>query len=190
MVATLDPKQAEYLQLLAGLSEQEKSLVIATLKRLADPESKEKSVSHSLTYRISRRSFSESERIQLELDSLMAYFQRRRELLKDCLTTTQVAELLGTSRQTPHDRLKNRSLIGILENGFYRFPLWQFDPEGPDGVICGLPAVIKALDGSDFAKLNWLNRPNPILDGLTPITALKQGQQERVLQEASALGYI
>jgi hypothetical protein len=43
---------------------------------------------------------------------------------------------------------------------------------------------------SDFAKLNWLVRSNPILDGLTPIAALKQGLKERVIQEALGVGVL
>ena len=99
-----------------------------------------------------------------------------------------MAKLLGTSRQTPHDRIKSQTLLGVLDKGTYRFPAWQFDPEGPDGVIDGLPEVLRVLEVSDFAKLNWLMRPNPFLDGLTPLVALKQGQKERVIREAAAVG--
>jgi hypothetical protein len=52
----------------------------------------------------------------------------------------------------------------------------------------GLPAVPKALEISDYTKLNWLIRFNPYLDGQTPIQALKAGQKERVLAEAFAVG--
>jgi hypothetical protein len=183
MVSTLDPKQKELLE---QLSEQEMDLVMDTVKRIVcqDPET----TINPLAQKLTGRTFTEEEQIKLELDTLMAYFQRRRQLLKGSLTASEVAKLLGTSRQTPHDRLKSQTLIGVLDNGSYRFPLWQFDPEGPDGVIPGLPAVLKALQVSDFAKLNWLCRPNPILGDLMPIAALKQGQIERVLQEASAIG--
>ena len=43
---------------------------------------------------------------------------------------------------------------------------------------------------SDYSKLNWLTRPNPVLDGSTPIEALKLGQRERVLAEATAVGAV
>jgi hypothetical protein len=95
---------------------------------------------------------------------------------------------LGTSRQTPHDRVSSQTLLAIRNNGKLCFPSWQFDPEGSDGVIEGLPAVLKTLEISDYAKLNWLTRLNPYLDGQTPIQALKVGQKERVLAEASAVG--
>lgn len=133
--------------------------------------------------------FSEVERLELEFASLVRNFQWRRELLKGALSASQVAEdLLGTSRQTPHDRLKSNSLLAVLDRGSWRFPVWQFDPEGPDGVIDGLPEVLKALKVSQLSKLSWLVRPNPFLDGLTPVEALKQGQKERVLAEAVGIG--
>jgi hypothetical protein len=88
----------------------------------------------------------------------------------------QVADLLQTrSRQTPHDRAKAGTLLAIRENGRLRFPLCQFDPEGPDGVVPGLAAVLTALDFSPLAKAAWLERPHPALDGQTPIERLRTG---------------
>jgi hypothetical protein len=57
-------------------------------------------------------------------------------------------------------------------------------------VIEGFPEVLRALNLSDFAKLSWLVRSNPILDGLTPIAALKQGLKERVIEEAVGVGVL
>jgi hypothetical protein len=124
----------------------------------------------------------------LEIATLLRYFRRRRELLQDSLTAKQVGELLGTTRQTPHDRAAKGSLLALLDKGMWKFPLWQFDPEGPDGVVEGLPEVLKALGGSNFSKLNWLVSPNCYLDGIAPIEALKRGDKERVLKEAEAVG--
>ena len=71
----------------------------------------------------------------------------------------------------------------------YKFPLSQFDPEGADGVVNGFPEVLEALDDvSPFTKLNWLSKPNPIMGGLTPLEMLKQGEVEKVVIEARALG--
>jgi hypothetical protein len=183
--ATLDSRQEEYLQLLDRLGDRDRLLVVQGIKRIVARQDETQNT--PFIQSLLGRTFSQEEQIDLELDALRAYFQRRRELLKDSLTATQVANLLATSRQTPHDRLKSQTLIGILDNGSYRFPIWQFDPEGADGVVNGLPMVLKGLQVSDFAKLNWLTRPNPVLDGLTPIVALKHGQLERVVQEARGI---
>ena len=84
-------------------------------------------------------------------------------------------ELLATgSRQTVHDRLKAGTLLGILDQGKWRFPLWQFDAEGPNGVIDGLAQVLKALQVSNLAKARWLQKPHPVFGGSTPVDLLRQ----------------
>lgn len=188
MSTVLDAKDAEYLSLLKDLSAYEQELVMNMLKQLHSSEVAVPSGEDTLVETLSGRTFSQKERTELEMKSLVQYFQQRRHLLKGALTAPQVAQLLGSSRQTPHDRVKARTLLGVLDNGALRFPAWQFDPEGPDGVIDGLPNVLKTLQVSDFAKLNWLVRSNPFLDGLTPVQALKQGHKERVVQEATGVG--
>ncbi len=131
---------------------------------------------------------SDEERCRLELSALTKHFKWRQDLLKSSLTAPQVAELLNTTRQTPHDRLKKNSLIAVQDNGVWKFPTWQFDPEGPDGVIAGLPDVLKALNVPSLSKISWLTRPNKALNGLTPVEALKFGQIDDVIAEARTLG--
>jgi hypothetical protein len=141
-----------------------------------------------LSETLAGRSFSKKERIQLEMDTLARHFQHRRQLLENAFTAPQVAKILGTSRQTPHDRVGSQTLLAIKDNGKLLFPSWQFDPSGPDGVLEGFPQVLKALAMSDYAKLGWLTKPNPYLEGLPPVEALKQGQGGRVIQQAEAAG--
>jgi hypothetical protein len=66
--------------------------------------------------------------------------------------------------------------------------LWQLDPEGADGVVEGLPSVLKVLQVSNLAKVSWLRSPNPIFEGATPIEVLHQGEVERVIKEARGVG--
>lgn len=134
------------------------------------------------------RRYSADERVAAEVEVLMRAFARRRELLAGALTASQVARLLGTSRQTPHDRLRAGTLVAALEDGAWRFPAWQFDPNGDNGVVHGLPDVIRALDVSPIAKISWITRPNPLLDGDTPLACLKAGQVARVVALARAVG--
>ncbi|QIR38744.1 hypothetical protein HCG51_19935 [Tolypothrix sp. PCC 7910] len=133
---------------------------------------------------------SDEERSKLELAALTKNFKWRQELLKSSLTAPQVADLLNTTRQTPHDRLKKNSLIAIQDNGVWKFPTWQFDPEGPDGVIAGLPDVLKALNVPALSKISWLTKPNIALNGLTPIEALKFGQIDDVIAAARTVGVL
>ena len=129
----------------------------------------------------------EQEQQELELVTLLRHFEWRRKLLANALSASQVAQLLGTSRQTPHDRVKSGTLLAVLDRGVWRFPSWQFDSEGPDGTIAGLPEVLQALQVSALAKLSWLVRPNSLLNELTPVEALQRREKERVLVEAAAV---
>lgn len=182
---TLTAQQTEYLELTQSLSSEELEIINQALRQFCQTTT---AVDRPIVQLFTGRSFSESEHLQLEMDTLLRYFQHRRGLLAGALTTGQVAQLLGTSRQTPYDRVKAQTLLAVMENGSLRFPIWQFDPEGSDGVIAGLPATLKALQVSDFAKLNWLTRPNEVLGRLTPVQALQQGQQDAVVQEAVGVG--
>lgn len=165
------------------------------LKRIADQfdasiTSKYPQSETDFATKLGANQISEEERGRLELAALKKHFDRRQELLKNSLTAPQVAELLGTTRQTPHDRLKKDSLVAILDNGVWKFPIWQFDPQGPDGVIDGLPDILKALDVPPYSKLCWLTRPNKALSGLTPVEALKNGKKNHVLAQARTVGVL
>jgi Protein of unknown function (DUF2384) len=136
----------------------------------------------------SGREYGRQERAALEMAALARSFRRRRELLEGSLTASQVADLLGTTRQTPHDRVKGGTLLAVLDRGVWRFPAWQFDPEGPDGVVEGLPEVLQALKVSPLAKASWLVRPNQYLEGRTPLEAVKEGQIEAVRSAVETVG--
>lgn len=114
-------------------------------------------------------------------------FASRRALLAGALTTGEVAALYGASRQMPLDRLRAGTLLGVRERGDWRFPSWQFDPHGPDGVVGGLPQVLAALPSSALLRASWLTAWHPALRA-TPIEALRNGQLAAVLREARAVG--
>jgi hypothetical protein len=130
---------------------------------------------------------SEPEQALLAFRSLLQFFDARRDLLNDALTAPQAAELLGVSRQTPLNRVKERTMLAVLDRGAYRFPVWQFDPQGEDGVLPGLPDVLDALEPQQpFAKLVWLRRPNPTLEGREPTELLRDHEIEPVVDAAHA----
>lgn len=146
----------------------------------------------ALVKKIAGKDYSEGNLAMLELANLKRYYQRRRELLADSITTPQVAELIGCQAiTTVHDRMKANTLLGLKDNGVYKFPLWQFDPEGDNGVIEGLPEILKTLSISNFAKLNWLTKPLRAFDNQTPVEVLKGGDPEDIedlLIEARGVG--
>lgn len=124
----------------------------------------------------------------LEAQAQVDGLARRRELLADALTASQVAALLSVSRQMVQDRWQNGALLGVIDDGALRFPVWQFDAAGPDGVIEGLPEVVRALATPPLSKIAWMLRPHLALDNHTPLQSLQAGELSRVLQLARALG--
>jgi hypothetical protein len=134
------------------------------------------------------RDYTDAERVALELEGQARSVQLREALLADALTAPRVAALLGTTRQTPHDRVRRGTLLGIVDRGALRFPPWQFDPEGPDRVVAGLRETVRALDMPPLAKISWFVRPNPYLEERTPIQALRDGDRDRVLDVARGSG--
>lgn len=137
---------------------------------------------------IGARQYSKPERQALEIASLIKFFEYRKTLLGNALPATKVADMLGVSRQTIHDRLKSGHLLGVMDNNVLKFPEWQFDPEGPNGVVNGLTEVTAALACNVFAKISWLSSPNPVFAGLRPIDALKKGKVAEVVREARSVG--
>lgn len=124
----------------------------------------------------------------LEAAAILDAFRWRREALAGALTAPQVAELLGASRQTPHDRVKRGALLAIMDRGAQRFPAWQFDATAPGGVVPGLPEVLKALRVAPLVKLSWLTHSSRDLGGETPLAALRRGEVDRVVAIARVLG--
>ncbi|MEO0924251.1 MAG: hypothetical protein AAFY63_00090 [Cyanobacteria bacterium J06643_13] len=154
--------------------------------KVVDPEKK------ALAKKIAGDDYSEGNLAVLELANLERYYQRRRELLARSITTPEVAKLIGCQAiTTVHDRRKAGTLLGLKDNGVYKFPLWQFDPEGDDGVIDRLPELLKTLQISDFTKLNWLSKPLRAFEGRTPVEILKSGNEEDIedlIVEARGVG--
>jgi hypothetical protein len=124
------------------------------------------------------------------LRNLQRAFLQRRQMLAETITVKDAADLLGIGRQSLHDRLKTASLLAVKDRGQWRFPLWQFDPEGPDGILDGLPETLRALRGpiSDVGKVRWFLTPKAALDGDSPLSALRAGNADDVVQAAQALG--
>lgn len=129
------------------------------------------------------RSYSPEEKLQLRLRALAQDFRIRHQLLEDAVPTAQVCEMLRVSTQTPIDRKDAGTLLAIKDNGVWKFPSWQFDPEGPDGVVEGFPEVVRALRMGPLGKIRWFTTPTELF-GRAPIEELRHGDKARVLYEA------
>jgi len=127
---------------------------------------------------------SKDRRLTNEVITTMRGFERRRQLLQDSLTATQVATALGVSRETVYGRAERGQLLAASEGGQLRFPRWQFDPTSDTGLLAGLPAVVKALgERPQFAKIAWLTSTRSSL-GDTPLHLITTGKTEAVLGSA------
>ncbi len=134
------------------------------------------------------KKYTKEQRQKLRWKTFVRKFQWERKLFQDCCNTAQVAELLEITPEIVEERVESQSLLAIKHNGDLLFPQWQFSPNNQDGVIEGLLEVLATLEIPTRSKISWLTRPNPILEKRTPIEALKQGDKDRVLDEARGVG--
>lgn len=112
-------------------------------------------------------------------------FAWRRRRTAESLTAPQVARMLGVARKTPLDWLARDRVVAMRDyGGVARFPLWQFDPHAPDGILPGLPRVLEALTIPPSEKVSWLIEENDRLHGERPLDLLKRGEVESVVRAA------
>ena len=177
---------------LEGSAPEEMESTLALFQKVFRPAVKTRaSAKAALVERLSEgRTYTPAEAAALELSANRQAFARRHELLAGALTASQAAALLGTTRQTPYDRAGKKTLLAVMDRGHLRFPSWQFDAGGPNGVVAGLPDALRALDVAPLGKVSWMTRPNPYLEGRTPLQALKDGDLARVVDQARAVGAV
>lgn len=103
------------------------------------------------------------------------------------LTVDQVAGILHITRQAVDKRRRAKQLLAIRTGRRgYLYPSWQLDDKG---VLDGFERSLKALDSDDpWAQAAFFLHGNIYLDGMSPLTALRQGKIEAVLRAAAAYG--
>lgn len=140
---------------------------------------------------VSDRYYSDKEKENLYFQNLLNSFQLRRKLLENTVGVKKVMEIMNySSRQAPLNRLKNKTLIAIKDNEKWQFPLWQFDVNGSQGVVEGLPLILQTMNCSNLAKVSWLSNPSPYFQGASPIQMLKEGEVDRVYDLAQMVGEV
>jgi hypothetical protein len=103
------------------------------------------------------------------------------------LTSSQVAGVLGITRQAVDKRRTRRALLAVPNgSGEYLYPACQFTA---DGVISGLEALLHAFQmQSPWSQLSVLMAPAPALGGQTIVEALKSGHAEKAIALAASFG--
>ena len=108
------------------------------------------------------------------------------------LRTPEVAELLGVSRQAISKARVDGRLVALpLSPGRFAYPSWQFGPSGPLRGLRELRQVLAAGGGDVWTWVAFVLAPNSRLDGETPLSLLRRGQEhdvEAVLRAARAYG--
>lgn len=91
----------------------------------------------------------------------------------------------GVSRQTLSEKIRARELVAYRSGGDrWLLPKWQFRPQG--GLLKGLPDVLKGLceihpEPDELFPFTFFLQADPLLDGKTPLEALKTGEIEKVI---------
>jgi hypothetical protein len=125
------------------------------------------------------------------LEAKLKGVQHKQELLnyqgKKALTSSEVAVVLGISRQAVDNRRKNKSLLGLsLGNRGYRYPAWQFNN---GSVLTGWTEVLSNMEHlDDWSKLIFMLTGDIRLENKTPLECLKIAQTNKVISAARAYG--
>jgi hypothetical protein len=116
--------------------------------------------------------------------------QAKRRLIEEnggALSSEQVAQIIGISRQAVEKRRSAGKLIAIStgRHGFL-YPVWQFDESG---TLEGLQDVLAVLQPHDeWMRTIFFVSKNPHLSGRTPVEMLRAGKLKEVLDAALIYG--
>jgi hypothetical protein len=103
------------------------------------------------------------------------------------LSSAQMGQALGITRQAVDKRRKQGTLIGLdLGRRGFAYPAWQVEATG---TLPGLADILSELaDESPWGQTAFFLTSNVWLDGDTPLAALRRGAFEHVLNAARLLG--
>lgn len=125
------------------------------------------------------------------LEAKLKGVQHKQELLnyqgKKALTSSEVAAVLGISRQAVDNRRKNNSLLGLLLGSRgYRYPAWQFSN---GSVLTGWSQVLSNMEHlDDWSKLIFMLTGDIRLDNKIPLECLRNAQTDEVISAARVYG--
>lgn len=124
------------------------------------------------------------------LEAKLRGLELRQEILQKAggvLTSEEVADLLGVSRQAVDKRRSANQLLALTQGRRgYQYPGFQFE----DGkALAGLDKVLANLEALDpWMQLRFFTSPNERLSGRTPLEVLRKGRIDDVVQVASGFG--
>src|SRR5438128_1031345 len=116
--------------------------------------------------------------------------ERKRQLVEasgGVLSAQGVAELLGITRQAVDKRRAQNQLVALTQGRRgYSYPWFQFE----DGkTLPGLEEALQELKSFDpWMQLDFFVNRNDRLSGITPVAAVRVGNQSEVLRAARSYG--
>ncbi len=116
--------------------------------------------------------------------------ENRARLLQESVSAAEAGRLTGRSRQAVERQRHDGRILALRVGRQWRYPAWQFDVDGPGGVVPCLPEVVARLFRSPAGAAAWLTAPRPELDGNTPLSRLQRRDAEPVLRLAEQLGHL
>lgn len=160
---------------------------VENLKRISAVKQPTEVISKILQYQL------EQSLIKNKLESaasVLKGLQDRMELLKSdggVISSSQVASLLGLSRQAIDNRRKKNKLLAVYLNGRndYFYPVWQF---GESGIKKNFEKILANLEHLDpwMQLVFWLSKNN-YLQGERPLDALKDDEKMDLIIRAAKM---
>lgn len=125
------------------------------------------------------------------LPALLRGLEARQQILEaegGTLTVSEVAAMLGITRQAVDKRRKAGKLIALsLGQRGYAYPRWQFTGDGH--VLPGLEEVLDELDLPDgWGQIGFVLSPNTRLSRKRPLDLLRAGMIDDAIWAAGAYG--
>lgn len=130
-----------------------------------------------------------SVRLQAAIQAEKDVEASRRLILIDSVSAEDAVRKSGRSRQNLEAMRRKNHVLALRVGNQWRYPAWQFDPDGVGGVVGGLREVVASLRMSAAGAALWLIHPSQLLDDARPIDRLRQGWAREVVKVAEQLGY-
>lgn len=110
-------------------------------------------------------------------------------ILSESVSAEQAAQKSGRSRQNLEAMRRKGQALALRVRHQWRYPAWQFDPDGVGGIVSGIGEVLACLRMSPAGAALWLIQPSPLLKGGCPLELLRQGRTSEVVNVAQELGH-
>ena len=116
--------------------------------------------------------------------------EQRARLLRESVGAEEAGRLTDRSRQAVERQRREGRILALRVGRQWRYPAWQFEIDGPAGLVPRLPEVVASLHMSPAGAGHWLTSPHTELGGEAPIQLLRRRDAEPVLRLAQRLGHL